>query len=125
MLYEHGYKVDIFHLPFNNPELRKKAFSNRFSELNGSHIIVDPQTALEFKDQLAQVQGSTLTVIGKDFVPNYHPTSLAYILHKKWLALQGWKTVTAPENLFIKAPLSVHYAFIDHCVKLAELDFLS
>jgi hypothetical protein len=125
VLYEHGYKVEVFHLPFNNSQARQKIFTLRLADLHNSHVVIDSVTAEEFKNQISHIENSTITVIGRDFTPDYHPISFSYWLHQRWLSYLGYATVSNPENLFIKAPLKVHYAFIDHCVRLAELDFLS
>ncbi|MCM2352564.1 MAG: hypothetical protein NDI63_03030 [Pseudobdellovibrio sp.] len=124
VLYEHGYRASVMQLPFNNKELRQKAFTHRLSELDNTHIIIDEQTYQEFFEALKNVNNSTINIIGKTFKPNYKTSSLAYYLHRRWLNFLGF-TVTEPQNLFINADKNTWYAFIDHCVKLAELDFLS
>lgn len=124
VLYEHGYKVSVIQLPFNNKLLRQKAFANRLSELNDCHIIIDETTYQEFTELLKGVKNSTITITGKTFKPGYKTFSLTYKLHQAWLKYLGFET-TAPENLFINAKKPTWYAFIDYCVQLAELDFLS
>lgn len=124
VLYEHGYKVSVMQLPFNNKEHRQKAMSNRLAELNNSHIIIDETTHQEFKHLLTKVQNSTITVIGESFKPDYKTSSLTYSLHQAWLKYLGFQT-TSPQNLFLNAPKHTWYAFVDYCVKLAELDFLN
>lgn len=124
VLYEHGYKASVMQLPFNNKTLRLKAFANRLSELNDCHIIIDEKTNQEFSELLKQVKNSTITVIGETFKPDFKTSSLTYKLHQVWLKYLGFET-TSPQNLFLNAKKPTWYAFIDHCVKLAELDFLT
>lgn len=124
VLYEHGYKVSVMLLPFNNKTLRQKAFLNRLSELHNSHIIIDEKTYLEFAEALKQVHNSTLNIIGKDFKPDYTTTSFTYKLHQAWVKTLGFEA-TSPQNLFLNAKKQTWYSFIDYCVKLAELDFVS
>lgn len=124
VLYEHGYMVEVFNLPFNNKELRRKSFTLQLSQLNNSHIIIDDITYIEFSDVLKQVENSTVTIIGKTFNPAYKTFSLGYSLHTLWLKFFGL-AVTQPENVFLNAPQTTLYSFIDHCIHLAELDFLS
>lgn len=124
VLYEHGYRVSVMQLPFNNKELRQKAFSQRLSELNDSHIVIDEKTHQEFFQSLKNVKNSTITIIGENYLPDYKTSSLTYNLHRVWLKYLGFET-TEPQNLFLNADKNTWYAFIDHCVKLAELDFLS
>lgn len=124
VLYEHGYKVELISLPFNDKNLRKKALNMRLDELNNSHIIIDDMTFQEFNDELKNLKNSTITIIGETFNPNYKTFSLGYLLHKLWLKHLGFKA-TEPQNLFINAKLTTWYSFIDYCVTLAELDFLS
>lgn len=124
VLFEHGYRASVFALPFNNKELRQKAFLQRLSELHNSHIVIDDQTYEEFEDTLSKVKNSTINIIGKTFKPTYKTSSVSYNLHRLWLNHLGY-AVTAPQNLFLKADKKTWYAFIDHCVKLAELDFTS
>ncbi|AZZ37153.1 hypothetical protein CIK05_10240 [Bdellovibrio sp. qaytius] len=124
VLYEHGYKVSVMLLPFNNKELRQKAFANRLSELDNTHIIIDEKTHQEFAVLLQQVKNSTINIIGESFKPDYKTSSLKYKLHQAWLKYLGFET-TEPQNLFLNAKITTWYAFIDYCVRLAELDFLS
>ena len=124
VLFEHGYRASVFQLPFNNKDLRQKAFANRLSELDHSHVVIDEKTYQEFSEALKQLKNSTINIIGETFKPNYKTFSLSYDLHRRWLQFLGY-TATSPQNLFINADKTVWYAFIDHCVKLAELDFLS
>lgn len=124
VLYEHGYRVSVMQLPFNNKELRQKAFTNRLAELNDCHIVIDEKTYLEFSAPLKNVKNSTITIIGDTYKPAYKTTSLIYNLHRVWLKFHGFEA-TSPQNLFLNADKNIWYAFIDHCVKLAELDFLS
>lgn len=124
VLYEHGYRVSVMQLPFNNKSLRQQAFTNRLSELDNTHIIIDEQTYQEFSQSLKLVKNATINIIGETFKPNYRTSSLSYSLHRCWLKYLGY-SVTDPQNLFVNAGKDTWYAFIDHCVKLAELDFLS
>lgn len=124
VLYEHGYRASVFQLPFNDKKLRQKSFHQRITELNDSHIIIDEKTYDEFFEALKEVKNSSVTIIGETFKPNYKTFSLPYTLHSQWLKFFGYN-VTEPQNLFLNADKNTWYAFIDHCVKLAELDFLS
>lgn len=124
VLYEHGYRASVMQLPFNDKELRQKAFAHRLAELNDCHIVIDEKTYQEFSAPLKNVKNSTITIIGKNYKPAYQTTSLTYNLHRAWLKFLGFEA-TSPQNLFLNADKNTWYAFIDHCVKLAELDFLS
>lgn len=124
VLYEHGYKASVFQLPFNHQQQRQIIFKKNLSDLNDSHIIIDPASFHEFSESLLKLQNSTITVIGKDFNPKYQTQSLAYTIHRLWLKFQAI-SVSPPECFFINAPKEVYYDFIDHCVKLAELDFVN
>lgn len=124
VLFEHGYRITIMQLPFNNKKLRQQVFAHRLAELDNAHIIIDEKTYLEFAELLKNVTNSTINIIGENFKPNYKTFSLSYSLHRCWLQFLGY-SVTAPQNLFLNADKNTWYAFIDHCVKLAELDFLS
>lgn len=124
VLFEHGYRATVFSLPFNNKELRQKAFLQRLDELHNSHIVIDDKTYEEFAEALSKVKNSTVNIIGKTFKPTYKTSSISYSLHRLWLNHLGY-TATVPQNLFLKADKTTWYAFIDHCVKLAELDFTS
>ena len=124
VLYEHGYKVSIMQLPFNNKDHRQTAFAHRLHELNDSHIIIDDKTHQEFKELLKEVKNSTINVIGESFKPDYKTSSLTYKLHQMWLKYLGFEATSA-QNLFLNAKKNTWYSFIDYCVKLAELDFLS
>lgn len=134
VLYEHGYQVELFHLPFRGPEQRKFIFEKNKHHLENSHIIIDEQTYHEFEHALKNIENTTLTVIGSPnaiptspttfvFTPNYKPLSLSYVFHRKWLQFLGQITPD-PQYLFIKADEKTWFPFIDHCVKLAELDFM-
>ncbi len=124
VLYEHGYRASVMQLPFNDKKLRQKAFTNRLAELNDCHIVIDEKTYQEFSSLLKNVKNSTITIIGDNYKPAYTTTSLTYNLHRTWLKFLGFEA-TSPQNLFLNADKNTWYAFIDHCVKLAELDFLS
>jgi len=134
VLFDHGYKVSILSIPFNRIELRQKAFYQSLSKLNNSHIVIDQATYVEFENQLSQVKNSTITVTttneNKSDPSNYHifnvpkvRTTLSYILHKSWLSSRH---ISVPDSssLFVNADHETFYRFIDHCVKLAELDFM-
>lgn len=133
VLFEHGYKADLFHLPFRDKTLRQQIFLKNRQQLDHSHIIIDEMTYLEFQEPLKHVKNATITVIGNKhsaskntylFDPNYKTWSFAYSLHQKWLQLFGF-TAAKPQFLFVNSTQNVWYRFIDHCVTLAELDFLS
>lgn len=124
VLYEHGYRASVMQLPFNNKAHRQTAFTRRLAELNDCHIVIDEKTYHEFSEALKNVKNSTITIIGENYKPNYQTSSLTYSLHRAWLKFLGFET-TEPQNLFLNADKNTWYAFIDHCVKLAELDFLS
>lgn len=124
VLYEHGYKASVMQLPFNNKALRQKAFANRLSELDNSHVIIDDKTYQEFSDSLKNVNNSTINIIGENFIPGYTTSPLMYKLHQAWVKTLGFEA-TAAQNLFLNAKKQTWYAFIDYCVQLAELDFVS
>lgn len=124
VLYEHGYKASVMQLPFNNRVLRQKAFAKRIHELDNSHIIIDEKTYHEFSESLKNVKNSTINIIGENFKPGYTTSSLMYKLHKAWVKTLGFEA-TSPQNLFLNAKKQTWYAFIDYCVQLAELDFVS
>ncbi len=124
VLYEHGYKASVMQLPFNNRVLRQKAFANRIHELDNSHIIIDEKTYQEFSEPLKNVKNSTINIIGENFKPGYTTSSLMYKLHQAWVKTLGFEA-TSPQNLFLNAKKQTWYAFIDYCVQLAELDFVS
>lgn len=123
VLYEHGYKASVLQLPFNNKQQRQIIFKKNLTELNDSHVIIDQASFNEFSESLQKLQNSTITVIGKDFKPQYSTSSLTYTIHCLWLKLLAI-SVSPPESFFLNAPKEVYYDFIDHCVKLAELDFM-
>ncbi len=133
-LYEHGYKAELLHLPFSNPELRKTVF-NKYDQ--PTHYIIDLPTYLELNIQPNNSPQSTFTVISSKekinsinqktenlffFDPKYKTWNLGYFLHQKWCASRSIQT-SPPDNLFLNADLKTYYRFIDHCVALAELDF--
>ncbi len=134
-LQEHGYKAELLQLPFSNPELRKSVFDKSNQPI---HYIVDLVTYHELNIQPDNSPQSTFTVISSKekinsinqktenlffFDPEYRTFHLGYFLHQKWCASRSIQT-PSPENLFLNADLKTYYRFIDHCVVLAELDFL-
>ncbi len=136
-LQEHGYKAELLHLPFSNPELRKSVFYQNLT-LHKAHFIVDLPTYLELNIRPGHSPQCTFTVIASKekmnlfnqkienlffFDPEYKTRNLVYLLHQKWCASRGVQT-SPPDNLFLNADLNTYYRFIDHCVDLAELDFL-
>ncbi|MFN3455339.1 MAG: hypothetical protein ACK41T_10305 [Pseudobdellovibrio sp.] len=156
ILYEHGYKSELFHLPFKShmsqnldENIRLRACLQKKHELENSHIIIDALTYIELELALKELKHSTITIIdsteshmsldktliktessplNKDiptfrFYPSYSTFSFSYQMHQIWFGFLKQKTLKA-SCYFLNPPKSEYFKFIDHCVTLAELDFL-
>lgn len=146
LLYQHGYKVEIFHLPFRGTHLRHQFLQKKISQLEHSHIVIDPVSYTEFKDCFKNLEHSTLTVITPDnsqVIPqqfdqksletkifNLQPSSsensrfLMYRLHQIYLKFLNQQTPD-PSQLFLDLNENDQNMILDHFIKLAELDFTS
>lgn len=133
ILYEHGYKVELISLPFRSSELRKEVLQLQKRRLDHSHVFIEMTTFLELGATNFPHSDSTLTVVSNSpvhqwpeihyFEPRYSTTSLAYTLHQKWCALSHILTPDLNETL-TNAPRETWDRLIDHCIELAELDFI-
>ena len=136
-LQEHGYKAELLHLPFSNAGIRKSVFDQQLV-LHKTHFVIDLPTYLELNIRPNNSPQCTFTVIASKekvnilnqktenlffFDPEYKTWNLSYFLHQKWCASRNIQT-SSPDKLFLNADLKTYYRFIDHCVALAELDFL-
>ncbi len=128
LLFEHGYKVNLLQLPFQNINLKKQVLNQKITKLKYSHIFVDSVTYMILKEDLLQLASSTITVIGKndDGVFHFEPLntcfSLSYFLHQKWCHFLNYQTPLQSET-FISCSESTWHKLLEHCVYLAELDF--
>ena len=131
ILFEHGYKIDLFQLPFQNIQQQKIRLNKNAAELSKKHLFMDSVTYENLKDEFSEIQMSTITVISTDpisnsnyfvFKPQDSKFSVTYWLHQKWCALQGLKTPNYNEMLS-RCSESTWYQLLDHCVHLAEIDY--
>ena len=129
ILYEHGYKVEIFQLPFQNINAQKKVLISEKIRLQNSHVFMDSVTFENLKTELTVLNDSTLTVIGSpplndvlNFKPDNRPCPLRYFIHQIWCQILGLKT-PAYNELLIRNTEKSWYSFLDHCVQLAEIDY--
>jgi hypothetical protein len=134
ILHEHGYKVEIFQLPFQNIHHQIKIIQQHKNKLKHTHIFVDPVTYQNLKQELFSLSDSTITVIGDspatgllndsvfNFKPDHKQKTLSYFLHQKWCQILGLKTPDYSELLLKNSEKSWH-SFLDHCVFLAEIDY--
>lgn len=163
ILYEHGYKAELFHLPFkasagnsSTENIRLKSCLQRKSDLENSHIVIDALSYEELKPAFIDLKHSTVTIIDRPKsdsnlisdtaskkihsselkIPVFKftvdsPTSSVlhtckfniYKIHQMWLKLFKRETLEA-SCFFINPSENEYFKFIDHCVTLAELDFL-
>ena len=74
--------------------------NQRLNQLNQSHIFCDPQTFYKFREIFSQTEQSTLTVLTTSTLPDLPQDAFQISLDHKSYDL-----------------------ILDHCVRLAELDF--
>jgi hypothetical protein len=130
ILYEHGYKVSVFQLPFQKISDQKKIFSRNKDQLQNSHVFLDTVTYQNLKAELSELTDSTLTVITDaedlklttfQFNTCYKNKSLSYYVHQFWCKTLGLKTPPA-DQVFENCPEKIWHKFLDHCIHLAEID---
>jgi len=144
LLYQHGYRVEICHLPFRGTRTRYEVLQKKISHLHNSHIVIDPIAYAELKDCFSSLKNSTLTVItnhqpelssqnahvnanGTQFF-NLSPSSTQnstlgfYKLHQMYLKYLNFNTPD-PSQLFLDLNENDQNSILDHFIKLAELDF--
>ena len=146
LLYQHGYKVEIFHLPFRGTHLRNQVLQKKIAHLQNAHIVIDPVSYAELKDCFKNLENSTLTIITHDhFDPtsqqvdqqihetkifNLPPSSSQnrkfsiYKLHQMYLKFFDQNTPDS-RDLFLDLNENDQNSILDHFIKLAELDFTS
>lgn len=134
VLFEHGYKTEVFQLPFQNMELKKTVLVKNNSHLQKKHLIVDHVTYQSLKNELADIKDCTITVISSKKLENKSPFQfqpqkissipLSYRIHQFWSRLLGLETPNYSETLNDCSEITWH-SFLDHCVHLAEIDFES
>jgi hypothetical protein len=132
-LFEHGYKVEIVRLPFQNPEHRLLYKKIILKRLEHSHIFCDRVTYQQLSEVLTGLENSTLTLLTESDIngpedtifkvpSSDKPLSLSYWLHQKFLATKGLATPSTAEVLLKPNP-QTYSDLLDRCVHLAELDF--
>lgn len=127
-LYEHGYKVSLCRLPFNDSEKRTQTFVSK--NIESSHLIMDKNTFYEVRGYLAQLKNCTVTVISDSvidnpyytLITNYPVKGFLFSLHQKWLSSHQLPTYSGSE-IFHKSTIKDLDRLLDHCIFLAELDF--
>lgn len=134
VLFEHGYKTEIFQLPFQNIEMKKMVLMKNIDRLEKKHLVVDRITYQILKNELISIKDSTITVVSSKkietgshflFQPQKAPfIVLSYLLHQFWCQLLGLETPEYSDTLHVCKEITWH-AFLDHCVQLAEIDFES
>jgi len=103
------------------------------AKLNQSHIMCDATTYQELSPILNQVENSTITVLSDSLLlnlpkqtfqilMNHKVFSPSYSLHQAYLKLRHINTPSAAE-VGLNIPLETYDRILDHCVKLAEVDF--
>ncbi len=132
ILFEHGYKTEIFQLPFQDIELKKEVLKKNIKILEKKHLIVDRVTFKDLENELRHVHDSTITIISSNNIENTTyfvfqpaekiPWSLSYQIHQKWSSFLSLQTPNYAETLSLCDKETWH-AFLDHCVRLAEIDF--
>lgn len=132
ILFEHGYKTEIFQLPFQNIEMKKIVLQKNFSHLEKKHLILDAVTFKDLEKELLLIQDSTITIISSNNIENTAcfviqpaekiPWSLSYQIHQIWCSFLGLQTPNYAETLSLCDEKTWH-PFLDHCVHLAEIDF--
>lgn len=134
VLFEHGYKTEIFQLPFQNLEMKKAVLIKNQERLEKKHLIVDRTTYQTIKNELENIKDCTITIISSKKIENLSPfvfqpkkassIPLSYQIHQFWCQLQGLETPDYSETLN-HCPEITWHTFLDHCVHLAEIDFES
>jgi hypothetical protein len=134
VLFEHGYKTEIFQLPFQNLEMKKAVLVKNNEQLEKKHLIVDHVTYQNLKKELNNIKDCTITIISSKkiqspssfvFQPEMaSPIPLSYHLHQLWCQFLGLQTPDYSEALN-ECPEITWHTFLDHCVHLAEIDFES
>lgn len=131
VLYEHGYAVSVFQLPFQKIGDQKKIVLRNIDRLKKSHIFLDSVSYENLKDELQGLMDSTITVVSSSieapsvtfqFHSNYKNNSFNYFIHQVWCRILGLKT-PPPNQVLENCPDQVWHLFLDHCVQLAEIDF--
>ncbi len=129
ILYEHGYKVEIFQLPYQNINEQKKVLKNDKIRIQNAHLLMDSVTFENLKTELTVLTDSTITVISTVdiqnvfyFKPQFSKSTLNYFLHRIWCKIWGLKTPDFSELLIRNTEKNWH-SFLDHCVHLAEIDY--
>jgi hypothetical protein len=132
-LYQHGYKVFVFKLPFQSKTAREDYLRAMQTKLNQSHIICDATTYEQLKQILCQIENSTITVLSRysiinlpensfQILMNFKVCSPSYSLHRAYLKIRKIPTPTASE-VGLRIPHKTYDQLLNHCIKLAEMDF--
>jgi hypothetical protein len=132
-LYQHGYKIFVFKLPFQDKTQREGYLKAMITQLNQSHIMCDAITYQELRPLLEQAKNSTITVLTDSLLGNlpdqtfqismnHKAFSPRYSLHQAYLKLRHINTPSASE-VGLNIPPQIYDLILDHCVKLAEADF--
>lgn len=134
ILFEHGYKTEVFQLPFQDLEMKKAVLIKNKERLQKKHLFVDHITYQSLKSELENIMDSTITVISEKknktqspfvFQPQKESQKpLSYLAHQFWCKIGGLETPDYSETLNECSEITWH-AFLDHCVHLAEIDFES
>ena len=132
-LYQHGYKVFVFKLPFQAKTQREGYLKAMINKLNQSHIMCDATTYQELRPLLEQTKNSTITVLTDSLLVNlpeqtfqilmnHKVFSPSYSLHQAYLKFRHINSPSASE-VGLNIPPQTYDQILDHCVKLAEADF--
>lgn len=126
-LLAHGYQVMSPTMPFSNSKLRTE-FLKKWLQMQTQkkfHFVMSKNTYEEFKNLLAEYQTSSFTIIGKNYEISEGTLSikLRYSLH----SILGYlrKTPFEPYSYTLNEfNLDFFNRFLDHCVELAENDYI-
>lgn len=132
-LYQHGYKVFVFKLPFQSKVQREGYLKAMIEKLHQSHIMCDGTTYQELSPIFNQIKNSTITVLSDSHLVNlpehtfqvlmnHKVFSPSYSLHQAYLKFRHINTPSAAE-VGLHIPAKTYDQILDHCVKLAEADF--
>lgn len=134
VLFEHGYKTEIFQLPFQNLDMKKIVLIKNKERLEKKHLIVDRVTYQNLKNELENIKDCTITIISSKKIETQSafvfqpqkitPRTLNYLFHQFWCQLLGLDAPDYNETLN-ECPEITWHTFLDHCVHLAEIDFES
>jgi hypothetical protein len=102
-------------------------------KLNQSHIVCDSVTYQELNAILNLARLSTITILTDSklthlpdqtfqILMNYKTFAPLYSLHQAYLSRRKIKSPTASE-IGLNIPHEIYDKILDHCVKLAEVDF--